>query len=212
MDLYDGLMTRLINGDFAPGEKLKPNVLAVNFGVSASATREALFRLSTVGLVDFEEQKGFRAPKVSYQLQHELTLMRILLECEGACLSIHFGGVAWEARLTAAHHKLSHIESLVRDGRKDREVLVLWTDAELEFHQTLIDACRSDLLIQTHLVVYQRFRQQLITTDRQFVFVPENVEQHKGILEASLNGELELVRERITDHLSRNLINNGRVT
>ena len=43
----------------------------------------------------------------------ELTHMRVLLEGEGTVLSIRKGGVPWEARLTAAHHQLSHIEKRI---------------------------------------------------------------------------------------------------
>lgn len=206
LTLYETIRNQLVNGHFAPGQRLKAEELGATFGCSASAMREFLFRLSTVGLVDFREQRGFRVPETSPQLQHELTQMRILLECEGTCLSIRRGGVAWESRLSAAHHKLSHIESRVRDGQSDRSLLTLWTGAELEFHQTLIDACGSELLKRTHEQIYQQFRQQLITSDREFVFLPENIEQHQGILDAALAKDEALVRARITGHLSRNLL------
>lgn len=206
MNLFDDLRDQLVNGHFEPGQKLKPSELAENYGCSASAVREALFRLSTLGLVEFRDQRGFRLPQTSPQLQQELTQMRILLECEGACLSIRLGGLGWEARLTAAHHKLRHIESRVDVGTGNREALVLWTTAELEFHRTLIEACGSNLLLKAHDQVYQQFRQQLIIADRLFQFVPENIDQHQGIIEAALSRDELLVCERITQHLSRSLI------
>ncbi|GAA6182708.1 GntR family transcriptional regulator [Shimia sp. NS0008-38b] len=206
MDHFALLRDQLVNGHFEPGQRLKPSTLASEFGCSASAIREALFRLHTLGLVDFRDQKGFRLPKNSPQLQQELTQMRILLECEGACLSIRLGDLEWEARLTAAHHKLGHIERHVDLGKSDRNTLIMWTTAELEFHRTLIEACGSTLLIQSHDQVYQRIRQQLITADRLFQFVPENVAQHQGIIDAALARDETLVCERITQHLARSLI------
>ncbi len=203
--IHDQMRDRLVNGEFAPGQRLRADKLRTDYNCSASTMREVLFRLSTVGLVDFQEQRGFRLPEQSKDLQHELTQFRILLEAEGACLSIRRGGVAWEARLSAAHHMLSHIESKVRDGNVTSEILTLWTGAELKFHQTLIDACGSSILKNTHAVIYQQFRQQLITSDREFVFVPENIEQHQGILEAALQHDEDLVRSRIHHHLARNL-------
>ncbi len=203
---FEELRDKLVNGHFKPGQRLKPNELAKEFACSASAMREALFRLSTLGLVDFRDQRGFRLPESSLQLQQELTQMRILLECEGACLSIRLGDLGWEARLTAAHHKLRHIESRVDIGLSNRETLILWTTAELEFHKTLIEACGSNLLLRTHEQVYQQFRQQLITADRLFQFVPENIDQHQGIIDAALARDELLVCERISQHLSRSLI------
>lgn len=206
MNPFDDLRDKLVNGHFAPEQRLKPSELATDFACSASAMREALFRLATLGLVDFRDQRGFRVPESSPQLQQELTQMRILLECEGACLSIRLGDLGWEARLTAAHHKLRHIESRVDLGNSSREALILWTTAELEFHKTLIEACGSSLILKMHEQVYQQFRQQLITADRLFQFVPENIDQHQGIIDAALARDEHLVCARITQHLSRSLI------
>ena len=36
--------------------------------------------------------------------------------------------------------------------------------------------------------------------------MPENIEQHKGILEAALRHDEDLIRTRIREHLSRSLI------
>ncbi|MEX0350114.1 MAG: GntR family transcriptional regulator [Paracoccaceae bacterium] len=204
--LHDDLRDRVVNGEFAPGQRLRPEALRENYECSASAVRESLFRLSTVGLVDFQEQRGFRIPQRSPALQHDLTKFRILLESEGACLSIRRGGIAWEARLSAAHHKLSHIESRIGDGHESPKLLALWTEAELEFHQTLIEACGSDVLKHTHARIYQQFRQQMISSDREFAYIAENVEEHRSILEAALAHDETLIRQRIHDHLSRNLL------
>jgi DNA-binding GntR family transcriptional regulator len=112
-DVYETLHKRLISGGFEHGAKLRAEIMREEFGCSASTVREALFRLSTVGLVNFQEQRGFRVPTRSPGKLIELTHLRILLEGEGAVMSIRKGGVAWEARVTAAHHQLSHIEKRI---------------------------------------------------------------------------------------------------
>ena len=206
--LYNLLHDGIVNGRYEPSQRLKPDDLAKDYGYSASTIREVLFRLSTVGLVDFQEQRGFRVPAVSPERRGDLTQFRIMLECEGTCLSIRFGGLEWESQLSAAHHKLSHIERHLVEHPADNDspdVLALWTAGELEFHQTLISACGSDVLKRTHAVIYQQFRQQLITEDREFVFLPENIDQHKEILDAALDHDEKAVRKKITGHLARNL-------
>jgi DNA-binding GntR family transcriptional regulator len=203
-EIYIALRERLVNGGFAPNVKLKPNEIRLYYKCSASTIRETLFRLSTEGLVSFQEQRGFRVPQPSAQLQHELTHLRIVLECEGASLSIRLGGLEWEARLTAAHHKLSHIEGRVWSSEDLKPFLSLWTRAEQEFHETLISACDSQVLKATHGILYQRFRQQLINTDKKYVFIRENIEEHQGILDAALARDEGLIKQGIYDHLSRN--------
>ena len=142
--IYRELEKRLTTNEFLHGAKLRAEILREEFGCSASSVREVLFRLSTQGLVNFQDQRGFRVPERSSKKVIELTHMRVLLEGEGAVLSIRQGGVAWEARLTAAHHQLSHIEKRIHALDDPAELIEIWFSCEGEFHQTLISACGSD--------------------------------------------------------------------
>lgn len=205
IDIFDDMRHRLIAGEFRHGSKLRAEILRKDYNCSASTLREVLFRLSTVGLVDFREQRGFRAPEQSAERQHELTHLRIILESEGACLSIRLGGVEWEAQLSAAHHKLSHIETHVRSSGSVQPHLKIWSRAEQEFHETLIGACGTDLLIRTHQVIYAQFRQQIVSAEANFGYVPQNIQEHQSILDAALARDEDLMRRRIHDHLARNL-------
>ena len=205
--IYEHLRDRLTSGEFDPGQRLRSDDLRKAYDVSAGTIRELLFRLSTVGLVDFLEQRGFRMPEYSLELQHDLTRTRIMLECEGVSLSIKNGGLAWEARLTAAHHELKHIETHISQHSFDgsAELLALWRAAEMKFHTTLIERCESKLLMEFHENVYHRFRQQLVTKDLEFSHVPENVKQHQKILDAVLKRDEAEVRSLIYIHLGRHL-------
>lgn len=204
-DLYKTLRKRLISNGFDHGAKLRAEVLREEFDCSGSTVREALFRLSTVGLVDFQEQRGFRVPERSGQKLIELTHLRILLEGEGTVMSIRNGGVAWEARLTAAHHKLSHIEKRIHSMDDTTELMDIWFNSENEFHQTLISACGSQILTETHSRIYAQFRQQLMVADRQFIHISENIRHHAEILDGALSGDEDLTRTKIHAHLARHL-------
>lgn len=203
--IHEELQHRLITGQFEHGAKLRAETLRAEFGCSASTVREILFRLSTVGLVDFEEQRGFRVPPQSDDRQHELTALRILLEQEGACLSIRLGGVAWESQLSAAHHKLSHIETRIRADGSVAAYVDLWSRSEQEFHETLMAACGSALMQRTHAQIYAQFRQQLVSAETNYGYFPENIAEHQAILAAALDRDEAGVRARIHDHLKRNL-------
>jgi len=205
-DIYDDMRHRLITGEFGYGTKLRAEKLRLDYNCSASTVREVLFRLSTVGLVQFQEQRGFRAPEQSLERQHDLTQVRIMLEAEGACLSARLGDVEWEARLSAAHHKLSHIEMRVRASGDVVPLVNLWSRAEQEFHETLIEACASPILKRMHLEIYQQFRQQLVSAETNFGYFPENIEEHQTILSAALDRDEARLRAAIHDHLSRNLV------
>lgn len=205
-DIFLTLRQRLMMNGFEHGQKVRAEHLRQEFGCSASTIREVLFRLSTLGLVEFREQRGFRVPEKSQHVIHELTHLRVLLEAEGTAMSIRLGGVAWEARLTAAHHQLSHLEMRLQTAADTEPFVELWFDAERQFHETLISACGSDSLRATHHQIYCRFRQQLMVEDRAFGFIHDNIKHHQQILDAAMSGNEALTRQKIHDHLARHLI------
>lgn len=204
-DIYQALKAKLISSGFEHGAKLRAEVLREEYGCSASTVREVLFRLSTVGLVSFQEQRGFRVPDRSPQKLIELTHVRVLLEGEGTAMSIRQGGVAWEARLTAVHHQLSHIEKRIHARNDPSGLIDIWSAAEKEFHETLISACGSKTLQDMHGLIYAQFRQQLMVVDRHFDFISMNIQHHAEIVEAALSGDETRTRKKIHDHLARHL-------
>ncbi len=209
-DITETLRNWLVGGRFMHGTKLKADALKAELGCSASTVREALFRLSLEGLVTFQDQRGFRVPHADPEILHDITQMRIWLEEQGACLSLRRSSVAWEARLTAAHHKISHIESRLERAEASDAVFQLWIQGEQEFHQTLVSNCGSELLKQTHLTMYRRFRQQMVMADRDFKHLTINRDDHQGILDAVLKHDEDALRTRIRAHLSRHLATSER--
>ncbi|MDF1775318.1 MAG: GntR family transcriptional regulator [Rhizobiaceae bacterium] len=200
-DVYLDLRDRLISGRFKPGQKLMPSQLKADYNTSASTIREILFRMSCEGFVDFQEQRGFRCPHSSEQKLLELTHLRILLECEGAAGSIRNGDVEWEAQLNASHHKLAHIESKMKSADDITPFVAVWSRSDWEFHQRLISACGSSLLIETHRGIYDRFRQQVVSELRTFGFRAETIPEHKAILDAALQRDIPTCTKAIEDHL-----------
>lgn len=207
-NIYRDLHQRLITAGFTPGEKLKPETLRALYGCSANTIRDVLLRLSTVGLVSFEEQRGFRAQETSPEKRHDVARFRILLEQEGANLSIRNGDIMWEAQLSAAHHKLSHIETTIAKKGELDAYLPLWSAAEWEFHDTLISACQSPLLRATYRNIYDQFRQQMVAQERDFGsnYFQAIITEHQTILDAALDRDEPRCRDAIFEHMKRNFI------
>lgn len=206
-EIYKDLQRKLMTAAFSPGEKLKPAELQGAYGCSANTVRDVLLRLSKVGLVDFEMQRGFRARDTSPERRHDVAKFRILLEQEGAALSIANGGLEWEAKLSAAHHKLSHVERQIAASGQVQEGMDVWSDAELEFHETLISRCDSPLLRETYGNIYAQFRQQMVSQERDFGsnYFEAIIREHQAIVDAALARDTGGCRQAIYDHLKRNL-------
>jgi DNA-binding GntR family transcriptional regulator len=65
MRVYAELSTRVVTGDFAPGERLDPMRLAIEHSASATPVRDALHRLTGERLLETFHQEGFRIPIVT---------------------------------------------------------------------------------------------------------------------------------------------------
>jgi DNA-binding GntR family transcriptional regulator len=77
------LSKEILDGSYMPGEKLEEQVLADSFGVSRTPIREALRTLSSMGLVETRNRRGFKVSEVSIE---ELTQMfEMTGEIEALC-------------------------------------------------------------------------------------------------------------------------------
>lgn len=206
-DIYEDLKARLVTGSLVPGSKLKPTELQADYACSANTLRDVLMRLCNLGLVEFQMQRGFRATESSPERRRDVTHFRLLLEREGVSESMEQGGIAWEAELAAAHHKLLHIERRIAVETDIQDFMPLWTEAEREFHETLISASSSPLLIETFSQVYLQFRQQLVGQQRDFGtnYFEAIIAEHQAIVDAALARDRAACREAIYEHLKRNL-------
>lgn len=207
IDIYEDLKAKLISGALAPGMKLKPAELQGEYQCAPNTIRDVLMRLSIIGLVEFQMQRGFRATASSLDRRSDVARFRILLEQEGARDSMRRGGIWWEADLAATHHKLLHIEQQIIGVGDVGHLLPFWTEAEREFHETLISACGSPMLIETYAKVYLQFRQQFVGQQRDFGanYFEAIIQEHQAIVDAALARDEAGCRQAIYDHLKRNL-------
>lgn len=204
-DIYWDVRGRLITASFEAGQKLKPDELRLHYGCAASTIREVLFRLSCDQLVEFQDQRGFRVPQASRLRLKELTQLRTIIEQECVRLSIANGGLEWEANLTAAHHKLAHVEDKMHAADDQSAFKNVWCAGEWEFHNTLISACGSATLIAAYRDIYDRQRQQLVMAVENSGSREGNIAEHRGVLDAALARDAELCTARIETHLKTGL-------
>lgn len=199
--VYRSFKARLVAGEFRAGEKLRPDAFKDSYGISASAMREIFLRLTYENLLTQEEQRGFRVPVADEKRLTDLMNLRILLECEGAKESILNGDLEWEARLSAAHHKLAHIEQKMKAAPDIAPFVPIWTRVDWEFHDTLLSACPSDILRATHRNIYERFRQQVVAELKSAGFREETIREHAAILKAAIERDIPACRSAIDAHL-----------
>ena len=178
------LRSDILFGRLRPGQKLRLEQLKADYGASISALREVLNRLSSEKLVIAEDQRGFEVAPVSIKDLKEIAALRLLLEAHALKQSFAAGDVEWEARIVAAHHKLASMEQRMRAGRQDANEVEVWKLYDWQFHQTLISACGSRTLMETHGAIFDRYlRYQMLALGFRGDIAAD---EHRMMLDAAL--------------------------
>lgn len=133
----------ILRGDLAPGSKINLDRLRERYDISISPLREAVSRLVADGLVEFEDQRGYRVVPVSMENLAEVTTLRAEFEVIALRNSIERGNLDWESDVMRALHLLTRTE---RDGTRP-ETIEAWETAHADFHKALIRGCGMPLLL-----------------------------------------------------------------
>jgi DNA-binding GntR family transcriptional regulator len=195
---YDRIRADIVFGRLSPEARLRLDRLASGYGAGVSTLREILSRLSSEGLVIAEGQRGFRVAPVSPAGFEDVAAMRLLLETYALPLSFAAGDLEWESRVVASHHKLAFMERRMLAG--SQEETELWKRYDREFHQTLIEACGSQTLIDLYGGVFDQYlRYQMVAV----VFRGEiAANEHKELLDCALTRDADGACEVLTRHVN----------
>lgn len=194
---YRRIRADIIFGKLAPGGKLRLELLREAYGASVSTLRELLNRLASEGLVEAEGQKGFMVARVSARNLREIAAMRLLLEGHALAQSFEGGDMEWEGRVVAAHHKLAQMERRMLD--RDRADPELWKRYDWEFHHALISACGSQVLMENHAAIYDKYlRYQMVAV----IFRGEiAAREHQILLDCAMSRDTERATAVLTTHV-----------
>ncbi|WP_134500003.1 GntR family transcriptional regulator [Microvirga pakistanensis] len=195
---YDRIRADIVFGRLKPASRLRLDRLAKDYGASVSTVREILSRLSSEGLVIAEDQRGFRVAPVSPAGLRDVAAMRLLLETYALPLSFAAGDLEWESRVVAAHHKLAVMERRMLAG--ETAGTELWKRYDREFHQSLIEACGSQTLLDLYGGVFDQYlRYQMVA----LVFRGEiAAAEHRLLLECALSRNAERACDVLTRHVN----------
>ena len=104
----------------------------------------------------------------------------------------------WEGRVVAAHHRLARMEERMADG--DASGIEQWKQYDWQFHQALISACGSRMLVETHAAVFDKYLryQMLALSYRGDVAARE----HASLLECAVARDATRAGEVLSRHVA----------
>ena len=155
-------------GVLRPDQKLKLADLRQAYGGSNHSMRETLRILSSEGVVEATNQRGFRVTSATEDDLRDILLVRLEVEKLGLKRSLERGDVAWESRVIAVLHSVSRADATVLKNPDDVTALE-WDEACRDLIMTLISASGSPRISDMAAQFYgqsRRFRLALLREGR----------------------------------------------
>jgi len=194
----DRLRADLKANRFAPGERLRTDELQALYNVGLSPLREALVRLTEIGLVAQIGQRGFRVAEASLDDLAHILAARRFFEHRAVSDSLARGDDRWEAELVLAFRRLSKasLDPAASEGSYHG-----WEQCHAEFHSALVSACASEWLLKQWRAAFDQAERYRRLVPKSQEWFRKQVPEHQELLEAALARDLDKVSALLQHHV-----------
>ena len=189
----EALRAAILNGEYAPKQRLVEIDLCERFSTSRFILRAALQELSAQGLVEFQRNRGARVREVSLEEAIEITEVRILLE----------GHLAARAAERASRTDVAMLRGLVKDMRTavGKSELLAYSDLNARLHASIRDIAAHE----TASRLLRQLRDQTVRHQFTLSLVPGrpavSLPQHEAIVIAVTARDPVAAEHAMHDHL-----------
>lgn len=186
------LTKAIIEHRLQPGEKLKEQQIADQFGVSRTLVRQALYQLSQKHLIRIEQARGAFVSAPSSKEAREVFAVRMILE--SAMLESLIAGISpQKIKVLRAHIKVEAAAVHGSDAANRVELLG-------DFHVLMAELLENDVLAQSLQDLISRC--SLIT----LLYQSDNAaghshDEHVDILQAIADKNISLAKQLMQEHL-----------
>ncbi|MGD9988350.1 GntR family transcriptional regulator [Pseudonocardia sp.] len=190
--LRERLLARILDGEFAPGERIVESHVMKEYGVSQAPVREALRDLEAMRFVESFPHRGVRVRLISERELAEMYPVRAALEEVAGRAA---APVITDEVLTLLEDEIEAMRAATRDGDVHA---VLVHDAR--FHEIVFETAGNALLLDVWRSLHAEIR-ALVTYNRVRVGLSEIVESHVPILLALRQRDPALAGKEMRHHI-----------
>jgi DNA-binding GntR family transcriptional regulator len=193
------LREAILDGYFAPGEKLDQDQIAEELKVSRTPVREALSRLESEGFIEVRPHRGAYMAVVSQQDVFEVYEIRRLLEAAAVRQATP---LIPESVLDELDRSLTETQVQFDGGDTTKHFA-----SDIHFHETILDFVENRLLkemldgLTNRISMVRRFAQS-----RPGPHLVESLKEHRAILQAIRQRDPEQAAGLMRLHLERSAL------
>jgi DNA-binding GntR family transcriptional regulator len=198
ISVFHDIKRDILMAALPPCEKLGLKMLSERYNCGTSPIREALNQLTVEGWVQRIDKRGFFVAEASAADFDDILQNRCLLEAEALRRSIARGDNAWEEQVVIAHFRMSTLDRDA-DDQPGTDVSA-WEQAHRIFHEALIAACGSRLLLENCARLYElNIRYRVLARDKSRV-VRNVTDEHDAIKDLTLKRDADGAVEALVSH------------
>lgn len=187
--IQEVLLDRIIDGELAPGDRLKELQIAKEFGTSQAPVRETLRSLQALGYVEHKPHVGAIVKTFTRKEIEEAYQVREALE--GHCLSV------LDER-TQLIELLSEQLDIMRMARQEKDIKT-FTRADNQFHRAIVECSENVRMLE----IWESLKMQMqaIATHVETSMSYDTLyDLHAPIVDALDNGQREESKQNLLAH------------
>jgi DNA-binding GntR family transcriptional regulator len=185
--IVEDLEEKIISGTLKPGERIIGKDLCEAYGVSRSPVREAFRILESQGFIVWETRKGVSVTKISTEDIDNIYRIFAVLEGLSSYQAVKKQNPMILQRLKKLHARMIELAA--------QNKIRTYFRANLQFHETMINASENNRLIQilqTFTKLIQQYRLRILSMPER---LPESIASHEEIIRAFESGDAEGVEK-----------------
>ncbi len=181
--IVEHLEAQIINGALRPGERLVEQKLCDQYAVSRSPLREAFRILENQGFLTSRARRGVTVAATTLKEAVDIYTIRANLESLATCLAVKRRDPQLIRKLKELHARMERVV--------ERRDVATYYRLNAEFHETLIDSCGNERLIQMLTMFAKhtaRYRKEVMSMPGKLA---ASLEKHATLIRSVESGDAE---------------------
>ncbi|NNF80433.1 MAG: GntR family transcriptional regulator [Rhizobiales bacterium] len=191
-DVYEQILSAIVNGQIAPGDRLIQEKIAAEINISRTPVREALLRLEREGILELSGRKGFSIRQISEEEVRDIYGVREAIEGYGAY---------W----VAANRTDERIEAIAEKVAEERALKEHDMQAEFrinrDIHRTIVAQTGNKALLDMFDSIWGRGISQWLFAATRTNQMPPDPDVHDKLLSVIKNGSPAEAQAAMIEHV-----------
>jgi len=193
--IFEKLQKAVFSGKFKLGERITEKEITEELKVSRTPVREALYRLASTGLIKIIPHRGFIISRWSAKEIKDVMEIRVALEMLAVRITIQ--------RILPKEIDELKILLIKMEEAVKKEDITRASQLNTLFHDKIIIASKNKELSQAMEPIKNKIYHFRIISISSPNRLKESFEEHKKILDAIINKDIELAQGLISQHIKK---------